>query len=255
MDPSTLVIAIVYALSTGVAGAPLGARLGPGEPVPAEARGVLLPDHGVAQLADGAALRTADRPGELRLDAGAVRLVAANGLAVTTANVRAMLGEAAEATVSRERGRDVVCAVRGDVVVEVLASRRAGGLAGDAGGDSGATSIPAGTCWSRGQAPDAVAFDPSRADAIRRGAQGAPPPPLEVPDVLGDLSAQLAEVEDAWGEQLDQGPRREASSCGCSENGGSGGGLDPGGSSQPDPDPERPDPGRIRIRIQIPGGH
>lgn len=248
MDPSTLVIAIVYALASAVpdGASPLGARLGPGEPVPAGARGVLLPGHGVAQLDEGAALRAADRPGELRLEAGAVRLVADRGLALSTAGVRVTLGEAAEAFVSSARapGRVVVCAVRGTVAVEGP---------GDGGSDSGARPIPAGECLTAGQPQATTAFDPARAERIRRAAETAPPPRLEAPSVIGDLSAQLAEVEQAWGDALDQGPRREAQSCGCSENGGAGGGLDPGGSTQPDPDPERPDPGHVRIHVQIPG--
>ncbi len=247
-DPVSVVLAIVYAVATigtGLEVSGLGQRLGAERPVPLAARGLLVPGRGVVQLAEGTRVRTGHEAGAFELDGGQLRLIADGPLSVVVRDMTVRVGGASEAVVSRADGQLSVCAVRGAVTVEGASEPDA------AQSNTGAHQITVGMCW---QSPGGQLepIEPTRAFVFQRAIEGSPIPQPAIPDVVGDLEDQVAEVEAEHSETLDQGPRQEAQSCGCSENGGSGGGLDPTGSTQPNPEPERPEPGLVRIRIEIP---
>lgn len=254
MEPSTLVIAIVYAVVAGAPGTLMpGAMLGPDRDVPAQVRGVLVPERGVVQLQDESLLRTGDNPGELRLRRGRVRVVADAPMSLLVTDLEVRVGSGSEAIV-QHRGVDgiVVCSVRGEVIVTGPGSTFGGTTDGDAAqSDIIEGRIANGRCWNEGH-DEETAIEMPMIEAIRQSASVPPPPPIELPDVVGDLTEQLEDVEAEWGDALAQGPRREAQSCGCSENGSTGGGLDPTGPTHPDPDPEQGDPGSLRIHIRLP---
>lgn len=254
MEPSTLVVAIVYAVVSGAPGTMmLGTRLGPDRDVPAQVRGVLLPERGVVQVQDESSLRTGDGPGVLHLRRGGVRVVAESLVTMSVGEFEVLVDAHSEAIV-QHRGVDgvTICAVRGEVIVTGRGVTSGGMSADDAAqSDIDEGRIEIGHCWHEGHNAE-TPIETSMIEAIRQSSTVAPPPPIELPDVVGDVSEQLEEVEAEWGDALAQGPRREAQSCGCSENGGTGGGLDPTGPTHPDPDPEQGDPGRLRIHIRLP---
>lgn len=236
----------------------LGSRVSRGEPIPAEVRGVLVPERGVLQLEPGARVRV-DREGRwFQLGSGRVRVVASAALAIE-AGGWLVLVEEAEALVSADGaggGSEVeVCAVGSGVTVRRAGVGRA--EAGDGGGSDGVSDrVGPDRCVVLG--PEGRrsegALAPSRRAELALALEAQRPPPADLPDLLGDLTAQVAELEEEWTDRLDRGPEREAASCGCTEEGGSGGGFGSGGSGTRFDNPEPPpaEPGTLRVRIRLP---
>lgn len=248
--------AIIYLVS-GPESANVGVRLTEGQQVPADVTGLLVPEGGVLQIEADAQVVVEGERGWFHLGEGRVRLVA-DGMLGVRAGDWSIVASQSEALVSRSATGDVdVCAVGSGVTARHVADSRESASSetgGDVVSDSRSGDVPTGICVrlggeatasNRPLAPDATAAF----DALT---SNVGPPPAPLPDVVEDLSAQLEEVESQWSDRLDSGPQREAQSCGCSEDGGSGGGLDPTISGPPVPEPEGPDPGRLRIRIMVP---
>jgi hypothetical protein len=250
--------AIVY-LSSGTGPEAPGTPVPAGARVPDDARGLLVPDVGVVQIEAGSEVRTATTAGRFVLDRGRVR-VAARGEIIVEAGGWLVTVSGTSATIERTAADRVeVCGTGAGVEVvrdAASAGQQPGPGPGDVQGDTARPVVVAGGACvdlERDGAAGNRDADPSAESGLARLALDQRPPALDLPDVVADLSTQLEEVETEWADRLDDGPQREAQSCGCSEGGGAGGGLDPSGGGPSTPEPEHPDPGRIRIHIELPG--
>lgn len=244
--PTLAALAIIFAVHSG-GDAQIGQHLSLGDQVPPSARGLLIASRGVVQIREATALRISDRLGWLVLERGGLRLVATGELGIEALAWRIEVEEG-DALVELDQGGGLeVCVRRGRVSV----SQRSDGEEDTAGTP---LQVMPGRCLglASGREPMESALEPERVVEHARALEAQRPPLADLPDLLGDLSTQVMEVEGEWAERLDQGPQREAQSCGCSEGGGSSGGFDPSGSSPPTPEPEQPSPGRLRVRISLP---
>lgn len=238
MDQTALVIlnVFVYALASAPSSSQVGDRLEAGQPVPAEVRGLLVPEAAVVQLGAGSRLGWSDGDDRgLELEEGEVLVSAARPVVLLVSGHQVVVGPAAQALIRRSDQGVGVCSLSGVVRLEPAAGAEVVALA-------------EGQCWGASDGQRVAA----RAEQLRRGAHPSPPAPQELPDLVGDPGAQFEELEAQFAAEVGRGPRREAQSCGCAEDGGSGGGLDPSGSSGPTPEPEQPEPGMIQVRIELP---
>jgi hypothetical protein len=247
--PTVVVMALVYAVA-GSDGAPwVGQPLAPHQTVPSGVRGLLFPGRGTVQLADDTSSRLGSVPATIVLEQGELRLQAEAPMTVHTPEVEVTVAPAREAWIRRDQVT-LLCAPRGGLSLNWRSQ---------AGGAARRFVVPARTCWvlAGHQAPAQQPFDASALSHLGQLGQSMSPPALAVTEeqVLGSASEQLGELETEWGEAFDQGPRRAAQSCGCSEGGSSSGGLGGGtwgGGTLPQPDRVRPVPGRLRLRIRLP---
>lgn len=243
----TLVI-IVYAVIGGGAHEMIGQELRPGAEVPAEVTGLLIGESGVVQLSESARARVAEGGGAVALSEGSIRVVAERSLSVELDELRVGVGEGSTVVISRWDEELEVCVLRGRGAI-------AGRGDGRSDSETVAVVVPDGRCWTGrvGTVPEerlspAVA---GQGQGLRERAEHGSVHLIELLSVDAGAPEQLEQVERGLESELSRGPRREASSCGCSEGGGGGGSLDPGGGGS-GPEPERPDPGRLRIRLRIP---
>ena len=252
--PVIAVWAIIFAAGGAQPGL-VGTPLGPGDEVPAGVRGLLLREGVVVLLGPYAAVRSAPEAGWVYLERGRIRVVTSLSGGVSIGPWRVTVDQS-EALVTSERPGEVeVCAPRPGVMVRrVIGERFPEPPGDDAASDTEMMTVAPGSCLTLG-IEGSRAERPSEPEAFAEISQALNeqgPPPAELPDVVGDLSAQVEEVEGSWADRLDQGPQREAASCGCSESGGSGGMTDLGGGSTiPHPEPTS-EPGTLRVRIRLP---
>ena len=260
LDSAVAILAFVYAVSAGDGQVQIGATINSGENIPESARGVLIPNTAVLQFARDTEATLGQQASHLSLRTGEVRIVAAARFHVRAGDIEVVLDPQAGAVVHRDGSVFEVCTESGGVHLSGSTESRAGSrdtsLPDVGEGDGGRQrAIPSGQCWRRTGANDytgtLVPFDAERSSVLRTAAERHPPRPLDVRDLLGDTSDDFIEIERQLSDLQDQGPRREAASCGCSETSGGGGALDPTGGGT-GPEPEQPDPGRLRIRVRVP---
>ncbi len=212
--------AIIYLVS-GADASRVGSRIAASQDISADVTGLLVPAGGVVQLEGGTRLRPEAERGSFLLHEGRVRLVARGVLALRAGDWRVTVNSS-EAVVSHPASGEVeVCATGSGVTVSSDARPRgapASSDGGDAVSDSAGRTVPSGICLRLGIDDTELErpFAPEASSSFDALVRSVAPPPAELPDVVGDLSAQLDEVESQWSERLDSGPQREAQSCGCS---------------------------------------